>query len=671
MADGDINLATLWLPVAPETSKLGPAMEAAGKESKKKFTDSVKGIGDTIHDDLSKASGKVKDTFTGVGKSITDILAKSGADSSKSISDSFKSTTGPLKALSDTANQARTGVQNLGNAFVDLKSGNINSALDSASKSLQNIDDSAKKAGLDLKDLGVPPEATESLDKLNNTSNDLSRHLDEAKGGVERLGQSGGGLAGLIGKLGEVGTIATAVVGALDSIKDADHWLENRMPWYKSLDEQFKSNPINSWFKGIFGDNPPSAAPAPSQPITPGSRLGQMLAPGGPPGAPGAPGTSLPPPTVGQTHSNFYKDWYGPTSETPDEPAAPSGRSSSGSYSKPSIGSPSSRSDLHAAGSRIANLFAFANSLVGTPYSTQLRNDCSGMVSELASVALGMPPPAAGQRFSTANEGDWLMSHGFQPGVGPEGSLQIGWHNGGPGGGHTAATLPGGINAEQGGSNNAFTLGPGASGALDKQFENHAYLPMDGSGGLGGGSGPMGSKADPVFVSQADTGGSGSGSSPFESQGQQLGQGLLSGLMQSLGLDGSVFGGKSPLDWGAVKLGGGVLNWGMGVAKQRQEYAAAGGTFGGGGGGGGLGGLTGLIPSPGAAISAAAVPQAGGPGGRTDASISSTSVHNDNSINVSGNTIKDNSDLVQRQNWEQNSRIGAGSGLPISGVGSP
>jgi hypothetical protein len=141
--------------------------------------------------------------------------------------------------------------------------------------------------------------------------------------------------------------------------------------------------------------------------------------------------------------------------------------------------------DLHVAGQRVSALYAFANSLQGTPYSTALRNDCSGMVSQLANVALGLPPAVS---FDTTSEGPWLAQHGFMPGIGPPGSFQVGW-NPAPGmSGHTAATLPGGVHAEQGGTHNVFVLGPGAAGGESPQFPLHAYLPMMAApGGSGGG----------------------------------------------------------------------------------------------------------------------------------------------------------------------------------------
>jgi hypothetical protein len=142
------------------------------------------------------------------------------------------------------------------------------------------------------------------------------------------------------------------------------------------------------------------------------------------------------------------------------------------------LGSLTNPTDLVTGGNRVAALFATAQALEGTPYSQALRNDCSGMVSQLASAALGLPPPSAAKRFTTVNEGEWLAQHGFQPGIGPPGALNIGW-NPAPGNmGHTAATLPGGINAESGGSGGGFRFGPTAGGAFQPNFTQHAWLPV-------------------------------------------------------------------------------------------------------------------------------------------------------------------------------------------------
>jgi hypothetical protein len=302
----------------------------------------------------------------------------------------------------------------------------------------------------------------------------------------------------------------------------------------------------------------------------------------------------------------------------------------------------------------VANLLEFAKSLEGTPYSQALRNDCSGMVAKLANVALGLDPVAS---FSTVNEGQWLFSHGFEPGLGGPNDLNIGWYDhGGGNNGHTAATLPGGIHAESGGSHGKFLLGSGAAGAENSEFTQHAHLSMgnfraSALGGDVGGQMPTGAEHDPLYVTSTGPGGS-SGGSPFESQGQQLGQGLLSGLMQSVGLDGSVFGGKSPLDWGAVKLGGGLLNYGMGMLNRGGPMGTPGL---GSGGGGGLGALAGLIPGAGAAISAAAGPGGGSYGMAQQGAGGDTHIHQGPSVTLN-NPSGDPYDWLQKTQWWQNSQ---------------
>ncbi|KAB7755198.1 hypothetical protein [Mycolicibacterium mucogenicum] len=70
---------------------------------------------------------------------------------------------------------------------------------------------------------------------------------------------------------------------------------------------------------------------------------------------------------------------------------------------------------------------------------------------------------------------------------------------------------------------------------------------------------------------------------------QSFGQSLVSGVLQGIGLDGSLF--SNPLEWPNVKSGLALLNWGAGYAK---AWAGAGGeddqTGAAGGGGGALGG---------------------------------------------------------------------------------
>jgi hypothetical protein len=92
----------------------------------------------------------------------------------------------------------------------------------------------------------------------------------------------------------------------------------------------------------------------------------------------------------------------------------------------------------------------------------------------------------------------------------------------------------------------------------------------------GGDKIPTGAQHDPLFVSAAGSAGgaggaAGDGSNPLA---QQLGSGLLGGVAQSVGLDGSVFktfsGASNPMDFGITKLGTGLMNWAGGMLPAMQ-----------------------------------------------------------------------------------------------------
>lgn len=124
-------------------------------------------------------------------------------------------------------------------------------------------------------------------------------------------------------------------------------------------------------------------------------------------------------------------------------------------------------------------LVDFARGVEGKEYDWGGVNwgDCSGAVSALANYATGRD--AFGSRFATGTEDSELAARGFLPGLGPMGSLNVGWFNGGPYGGHTAATLPDGTNFEMGGARGNGQFGGGAAGANDPSFTDHAHLPPD------------------------------------------------------------------------------------------------------------------------------------------------------------------------------------------------
>lgn len=135
-----------------------------------------------------------------------------------------------------------------------------------------------------------------------------------------------------------------------------------------------------------------------------------------------------------------------------------------------------------------AGLVQFAKGVEGKPYDWGGVNwgDCSGAVSAIANYATGRDP--FGSRFATGTEGAELAARGFKSGLGPAGSLNVGWFNGGPYGGHTAATLPNGVHFEMGGNRGNGQYGGGAAGAEDRQFTDHAHLPKEYFTGLDAGA---------------------------------------------------------------------------------------------------------------------------------------------------------------------------------------
>jgi phage-related protein len=137
----------------------------------------------------------------------------------------------------------------------------------------------------------------------------------------------------------------------------------------------------------------------------------------------------------------------------------------------------------------------FATQLEGKEYEWGGVNwgDCSGAMSALANYTAGNDP--FGSRFATGNMAESLAAMGAIPGLGPSGSFNLGWFNGGPYGGHTAGTLPNGVNVEMGGARGDGQYGGGAAGADDPEFTDHAHFPPEFF--LGG---------DPTSMSGATTG---------------------------------------------------------------------------------------------------------------------------------------------------------------------
>lgn len=301
-----------------------------------------------------------------------------------------------------------------------------------------------------------------------------------------------------------------------------------------------------------------------------------------------------------------------------------------------------------------------AEGLAGTKYSQSARFDCSGTVARVINGALGM----GGGLMSTKNARQWLSERGFVDGSGGPGQIRVGWYDHGPNpnDGHMAMTLSDGRNAESGGKNGAFTIGAGAAGADDPQFDNHMYLPQmygegaSSSSSLGAStSASAGSsravqnarttlknagqsvddatyrrdqaqqrldeakskgkgvdkaqhsldvanreladakerqgiaadrlaEAENKAATDADKSGKSSTGGGFD----DLGKSLWGGLMETIGLDGSVF--SNPFEWPTVKSAMAGVNW-IGKALLGGDEDSATGSGGGGDVGGVLGGI--------------------------------------------------------------------------------
>lgn len=236
--------------------------------------------------------------------------------------------------------------------------------------------------------------------------------------------------------------------------------------------------------------------------------------------------------------------------------------------------------------------------------------DCSSAVEDLINMMDGVS--TAGRQMSTGNATQWLTAHGFVPTDKPmPGTFQVGFSSS-----HMQATLPGGTNFNWGSDAAAAGHGVGGTGAWDPSFTSHFYRP----GGLPNVGGmypsaagmptiaspqgvspeglPLGTQNSPMYVMPAQPSG-----------GQQLGQDMVSGIMEMFGFDGSLF--KNPMDTGLFKgfkglmsflTGGGGKGGGQGLPA--SYWQAAGGGDGAampalGGGGDPVGGLlSGLMPKP-------------------------------------------------------------------------
>jgi hypothetical protein len=267
--------------------------------------------------------------------------------------------------------------------------------------------------------------------------------------------------------------------------------------------------------------------------------------------------------------------------------------------------------------------------------------DCSSAVGDLVKLLDGEMTGGA-NRLNTGNAAQWLVDHGFLPGMGGPGDFRVGYNAG-----HMQATLPDGTAFNWGSNAAAARGGVGGTGADDPSFTSHYYRPMGAAPSMAGLSPSMGLTSSDLTLRNAQQRVSDTQADIEEAQGRLdelnakgtatqrqraeaeravavakrehadavdaltvatnkynesssktkdgdsgmsgLGQDFMSGIMQVFGFDGSLF--KSPADFGLMKFLSGAANLKM------SDQGGAGGTMPGGGGGNILGGLLqGVLP---------------------------------------------------------------------------
>lgn len=192
--------------------------------------------------------------------------------------------------------------------------------------------------------------------------------------------------------------------------------------------------------------------------------------------------------------------------------------------------------------------------------------DCSSAVEDLINMMDGVS--TAGRQMSTGNATQWLTAHGFVPTDKPmPGTFQVGFSSS-----HMQATLPGGTNFNWGSDAAAAGRGVGGTGAWDPSFTSHFYRPpgVPNVGGMYPSAAGMPTIASPQGVSPEGLP-LGTQNSPMyvmpaqPSGGQQLGQDMVSGIMEMFGFDGTLI--KNPMESGLFKGFKGLMSFITGGGK--------------------------------------------------------------------------------------------------------
>lgn len=643
-----VDLSVLWVPIMPETSKLGPEMEKAGKQATEDFGRGSSGLGDKIHDSFTKSTEKVKGVFS-----------KAGSDAGESMSDSFKQKT---KGIEDAA--AESG-HKAGGALVESFVSKTGGLKDFSEKLGDQVGGAlGGKIGEALKNIPGVGGAVDALQKVGDKAKDVGADFDTVKGGVENFGKMMEGLPGKLGAVaGVLGEISFAIAGAVTAAKEI-----NKLPWVQHWfndDNGVPKSGIERWadklpfgigdaVRGLTGDQLPGSndfykgwypAPTAADGDAPaGPKVYGPPGPGGKAPAPPGPGRSPAP------NSSFYKDWYGSGTDSDSGPSVSKwGRSlttpdSSGTdWDAIAQGESGGDWSINSGNGYYGGLqfdLKTWKDFGGLDFAE--RPDLASREDQIAvaervpagqrarrwpnTYSLGAPPSGSsaggggvGRSAGVGRSSSSTGSYGLPPGTDIRQGAQgfPSWvYRLGQQFGLQASTYAGHQETERpdiGAAPNPQHLNRGIDwwGSQENMDRFAAFLQQTGlaeqvihkdpgtgqtwgfpanvdySGNYGEettmvhtrfsrapggmGSGPTGKQHDPLYVMPADSG-SGGGSST-QSQAAQFGSGFLGGIMQSIGLDGSVFkgfgGASNPMQFGSVKAATGLLNWGLGMAQQR------------------------------------------------------------------------------------------------------
>ena len=185
--------------------------------------------------------------------------------------------------------------------------------------------------------------------------------------------------------------------------------------------------------------------------------------------------------------------------------------------------------------------------------------DCSGFMSDIYAILTGKPYQGSERYFTTEADFEAL---GFIRGYNPNSAFNIGVNASQGGSSHMAGTLMG-YNVESGGSGGGPRFGEGASGATDFAEQYHLPIPLSDMAVTNG------ADITRAYADSLTEGGQDAAQSLEQNQanrgmdGESLGQSIVSGMLQTIGLDGSLF--SNPFEWPNVKSGMALANWGAGM----------------------------------------------------------------------------------------------------------